>query len=48
MSNMLAQTNEMRAVLVETGRASDQGQDYVARAFSDAMAAAKRLPGKSK
>jgi hypothetical protein len=27
MSNMLAQTNEMRAVLVETGRASDQGQD---------------------
>jgi hypothetical protein len=44
MSNMLAKTNEMRALLVETGRASDQGQDYVARVFSDAMAAAKRLP----
>jgi hypothetical protein len=42
MSNMLATANEMRAVLVETGRASDEGQDYTARAFRDAMAAAKR------
>lgn len=42
MSSMLAQTNEMRAVLVETGRMSDQGQDYVTRAFRDAMTAAKR------
>ena len=41
MSNMLATANEMRAVLAETGRASDQGQDYVARAFSAAMAVAK-------
>ncbi len=42
MSNMLVTANEMRAVLAETGRASDQGQDYVARAFRDAMAMAKR------
>ncbi|MER9967543.1 hypothetical protein [Mesorhizobium sp. M0060] len=42
MSNIMAMTNEMRAMLVETGRTSDQGPDYVARAFRDAMAAAKR------
>jgi hypothetical protein len=38
MSNMFATTNEMRAVLAETGRASDEGKDAVALAFRDAMA----------
>jgi hypothetical protein len=44
MANMLVMANEMRAKLMETGRASDQGQDYVARVFSEAMAAGRRLP----
>jgi hypothetical protein len=42
MSNMFATANEMRAVLAETGRASDQGKDAAALAFRDAMAAGKR------
>ncbi len=44
MSRMLAMANEMRAALSETGRVSDQGPDYVARAFRDAMAVAKSSP----
>jgi hypothetical protein len=42
MSNILAMTNEMRAVLTEKGQRSDQGKDFATLAFRDAMAAARR------
>jgi len=45
MSNILEMTNEFRAVLTERGQTSENGQDFVAKAFRDAMAAAK-LPSK--
>lgn len=42
MSNILAMTNEMRAVLSDRGRRSGEGPDFVTQAFRDAMSAAKR------
>jgi hypothetical protein len=42
MSNILAMTNEMRAVLCERGQRNGQGPDFVTLAFRDAMAAARR------
>ncbi|NTF52701.1 hypothetical protein G6K93_30790 [Agrobacterium rhizogenes] len=47
MLNILAMSNEMRAVLVERGQTSASGQDFATQAFRDAMAAAKR-PAKSR
>lgn len=41
MTNILTMTNEMRAVLAERGQTSDEGQDYVARAYQEAMNAAR-------
>lgn len=42
MQNILAQTNEMRATMIERDFPSNGGPDYTAIAFRDAMNAAKR------